>query len=123
MLESSEGGVGARRGRAQDSDDPTTRDRPVLSQVWSQAWVNKHKRYDYSKRELSRKIQRQNAARCDLRWRRRKQDEEGGGGRMEPLHHTRERSYRAATFSANNSTILIIILVFLFNFFEYTQGM
>ena len=120
MLESLEGGVGD-RGWAQDSDDPATRDQPVSSQVWSLAWVNKH--YDCSKRELSRKIRRQNAARCDLTWRRRKQDEEGGGGRMEPLHHTRERSYRAPTFSASNSTILIIILVFLFNFFEYTQGM
>ena len=119
MLESSEGGVEG-RGWAQDSDDPTTRDRPVFSHVWSQAWVNKH--YDYLKRELSRKIQRQKAARCDLTWRR-KQDEEGGGWRLEPLHHTRERSYRAATFSASNSTVLIILLVFLFNFFEYTHGM
>ena len=121
MIESSEGDVEG-RGWSQDSDGPTTRAWPVFSQVWSQAWLKKHRRYDYSKRELSRKIREQNAARCYLKWRR-KQDEEGGGGHMEHHHQTREPTYRAATNSASNSTILIIILVFLFNFFEYTQGM
>merc|ERR1719225_1405278 len=34
---------------------------------------------------------------------------------MEPPHHTHEHSYRAATFSANNSTTFILILAVLFN--------
>ena len=121
MLESSEG-AGEGRGWDQDSDGViTARARPVFSQVWSQARVDKHRRYDYSKRELSRKIRGQNAARCYLKWRW-KQHEEEGGGCMEPPHHTHEHSYRAATFSANNSTTFILILAVLFNFFECSQG-
>ena len=130
MVASSEGGgegrAGVGGGGCPDSDGARTRARPGISQVWSQAWEDKHKRYDYSKRELSCTKRGENAARCYLKWRRKQEEEEDGGGELlelsPHLHHTREHSYRATKFSGSSSTIFILILLCLFNFFEYSQG-